>query len=176
MGRWDQYDEDVPDGMTRIGYDSDDQTYTFRDADGSIWESAPGTKCSGLHCISGPSAPRDSYEPDDDEQPPPYTANEPLPGASWRVEMMPLFNFFLIIGLFLIGVFFYLRKTAGKMDKELEQLQCGNRNVVYTIQAGDTCWDLANIRALTVDELLMENANLDCDQMTVGQLICIPAS
>ena len=25
--------------MKRIGYDADTQTYTFRDADGSIWES-----------------------------------------------------------------------------------------------------------------------------------------
>ncbi|KAI0377132.1 hypothetical protein F5Y04DRAFT_191714 [Hypomontagnella monticulosa] len=57
MGRWSYLDEDdyrLPEGMTRIGYDADDQTYTFRDTDGSIWESAPGNRYGQLSRISGP--------------------------------------------------------------------------------------------------------------------------
>ncbi|KAI2623943.1 hypothetical protein GGS26DRAFT_565242 [Hypomontagnella submonticulosa] len=57
MGRWSYLDGDedrLPAGMTRIGYDADDQTYTFRDTDGSIWESAPGNKYGRLSRISGP--------------------------------------------------------------------------------------------------------------------------
>lgn len=45
MGRWshlDTDDERLPDGMTRVGYDADTQTHTFRDADGSLWRGAPG--------------------------------------------------------------------------------------------------------------------------------------
>ncbi|KAF8808207.1 hypothetical protein BYT27DRAFT_7190354 [Phlegmacium glaucopus] len=41
MGRWTQYDEDdyrLPEGMKRIGYDSDTRRYYFRDQDGSVWQ------------------------------------------------------------------------------------------------------------------------------------------
>lgn len=36
--------------MSRIGYDADTQTYTFRDqTDGSVWESEPGNRFGTLH-------------------------------------------------------------------------------------------------------------------------------
>ncbi|KAI0693463.1 hypothetical protein BC835DRAFT_1415869 [Cytidiella melzeri] len=47
MGRWtDHYDDcyRIPDGMERIGYDSDTHRYTFRDAQGVVWE---GRECGG---------------------------------------------------------------------------------------------------------------------------------
>lgn len=193
MGRWSQYDTDeerLPSGMTRIGYDADDQTYTFRDADGSIWESAPGSQYGGLHRVSGPPAtpsrpPRESEdgyeagdgENDDDallEQPPPYMEEDPSTKASWRAEMMPLFNFFMIVGLFLIGVFFYLRATARQMDDRLRQGQCGTDSVPYTIHSGDTCWDIAHDGGFSLDTLLELNTNLNCDLLKVGQSICVP--
>ncbi|ETS87054.1 hypothetical protein PFICI_00882 [Pestalotiopsis fici W106-1] len=193
MGRWSQYDTDeerLPSGMTRIGYDADDQTYTFRDADGSIWESAPGSQYGGLHRVSGPPAPRQQqqsthYEAGDGENdndglleqpPPPYTEDpeDPTTKASWRAEMMPLFNFFMIVGLFLIGVFFYLRATARQMDDRLRQGQCGTDGVPYTIHHGDTCWDIANARDSSVETLLGLNTNLDCDRLQVGKSICVP--
>ncbi|KAM0819297.1 putative LysM domain-containing protein [Seiridium cardinale] len=188
MGRWSQYDTDeerLPEGMTRIGYDADDQTYTFRDADGSIWESAPGSRYGSLHRVSGPSAPpqpRDSYmyEDGNDEAllqpPPPYVVHDSVSKASWRAEMMPLFNFFMIIGLFLIGVFFYLRATATKMDQDVKAPECGTGNVPYAIQTGDTCWAIANSSGLEVDALLAENTNLDCNKLMVGQSICVPSA
>lgn len=43
-------EERLPDGMQRIGYDSDTQTYTFRDhSDGTLWESEPGARDGLLH-------------------------------------------------------------------------------------------------------------------------------
>lgn len=51
MGRWAQFDTDeerLPDGMTRVGYDADTQTYTYRDADGSLWRGAPGVQYGRL--------------------------------------------------------------------------------------------------------------------------------
>ncbi|KDQ62849.1 hypothetical protein JAAARDRAFT_28824 [Jaapia argillacea MUCL 33604] len=45
MGRWTQYDEDdyrLPEGMKRVGYDADTQTYTYRYRDSSVWEGSPG--------------------------------------------------------------------------------------------------------------------------------------
>ena len=41
--------------MRRVGYDADTQTYTFRDSDGSHWESAPGNRYGRLTQISGSS-------------------------------------------------------------------------------------------------------------------------
>ncbi|KAI1103752.1 hypothetical protein F4804DRAFT_332929 [Jackrogersella minutella] len=60
MSRYAHLDTDaerLPEGMTLIGYDSDDQSYTYRDTDGSIWKSAPGTRYGKLTCISGPAQP-----------------------------------------------------------------------------------------------------------------------
>lgn len=34
----------LPEGMTRIGYDSDTGRYRFRDKDGSIWEGPEGAE------------------------------------------------------------------------------------------------------------------------------------
>lgn len=51
MGRWSHLDTDedrLPDGMTRVGYDADTQTYTYRDADGSLWRGAPGVQYGKL--------------------------------------------------------------------------------------------------------------------------------
>lgn len=51
MGRYTDADSDVerlPDGMKRIGYDADTQIYTYRDADGTLWEGAPGAEYGRL--------------------------------------------------------------------------------------------------------------------------------
>jgi len=39
--------------MRRVGYDADTQTYTFRDSNGSLWESAPGNRYGRLTQIGG---------------------------------------------------------------------------------------------------------------------------
>lgn len=49
--RFAEYDTDednLPQGMTRIGYDADTETYTFSSADGSIWEGSPGSRYGNL--------------------------------------------------------------------------------------------------------------------------------
>jgi len=56
MGRWSRYtDSDtdlLPDGMRRIGYDASTASYTFRDRDGRLWTSAPGTRFGELKLIT----------------------------------------------------------------------------------------------------------------------------
>lgn len=48
----------LPEGMQRIGYDSDTRRYTFRDQHGGIWEGSPGEEFGGeLRQISGPTVP-----------------------------------------------------------------------------------------------------------------------
>lgn len=34
----------MPEGMTRVGYDSDTGKYYFRDSDGSLWEGPEGAQ------------------------------------------------------------------------------------------------------------------------------------
>ncbi|KAL2111726.1 hypothetical protein VUR80DRAFT_9447 [Thermomyces stellatus] len=60
MGRWSYLDTDeerLPEGMTRIAYDADTQTYTFRDAtDGSLWKGAPGCAYGKLFRVRPPES------------------------------------------------------------------------------------------------------------------------
>ncbi|KAH8901747.1 hypothetical protein GQ53DRAFT_8767 [Thozetella sp. PMI_491] len=175
MGRWSHYDTDeerLPEGMTRIGYDADEQTYTYRDADGSIWESAPGNQYGPLTRVSGPPQTYDRVHDDDDPAiPPPYEVAEPK--VSWRADMMPLFNFFLIIGLILIGVYYFLGPSSGKAAN-LSQSRCAEGDAVHKIHSGDTCWKMAESQGVTLDALRSANEGLDCDRLKIGSTVCIP--
>ncbi|KAI1491013.1 hypothetical protein F5X96DRAFT_507074 [Biscogniauxia mediterranea] len=171
MGRWSQYDTDeerLPEGMQRIGYDADSQTYTFRDADGSIWESAPGNRYGRLHRVS--SAP---YGDDEDSTEPPFPPVPAGPHASWRQEMMPLLNWFLLVGLFLLLVFWFISRRGRGGGHDLD-VTCGDQSSLYTIRPGDTCWGIAEDKSLSLDALLRENQGLDCDRLEIGGKICVP--
>ena len=59
MGRYTDADSDaerLPEGMKRIGYDADTQVYTFKDADGTLWEGSPGAEYGRLHRGMEPSS------------------------------------------------------------------------------------------------------------------------
>lgn len=181
MSRFVSYDSDeerLPEGMTRVGYDADSQVYTFRDADGSYWESAPGCRYGQLTrvgCGSGPG-----YDDADTE---PFLVSEAAQpeGVSWRHELMPLLNFGVLIGLCLLLFFWCLHWSAS--DEEAPAgapgaaaaADCGADGVPYTIRAGDTCWALATARGVGVDEVLARNRGLDCDRLAVGAAVCLPA-
>lgn len=62
--------------MRRVGYDADTQTYTYRDADGSLWEGAPGARYGKLTQIEGPTPARRRTPP------PPPRAKDNSPGES----------------------------------------------------------------------------------------------
>ncbi|GKU06842.1 hypothetical protein FLAG1_09775 [Fusarium langsethiae] len=58
MPRVQNFDTDrgrLPEGMTRIGYDSETGVYTFRAADGTLWESAPGIQYGELTPVGASS-------------------------------------------------------------------------------------------------------------------------
>ena len=185
MGRWSHYDTDeerLPEGMQRIGYDADEQIYTYRDADGSIWESAPGNQYGRLTRVSGPPTSKPADNDDDDL--PQYSEHAPLtydesglPGnqyrkASWRREMMPLLNFLVIVGLFLVGVFWFV---SGFGDRGREVRVCDeDRSVPREIVKGDTCWSIAEDSHISLEHLLEENEDLDCDKLAVGATVCVP--
>ncbi|KLO20053.1 hypothetical protein SCHPADRAFT_27852 [Schizopora paradoxa] len=52
--KWSQYDEPEyrTGGMKRVGYDADTQQYTYRDTNGSLWESSPGVEYGRLSKVS----------------------------------------------------------------------------------------------------------------------------
>lgn len=188
MGRWSHYDTDeerLPEGMVRIGYDADDQTYTYRNTtDGSIWESAPGNRYGRLRQVSGPSQPSQGGFRDDGDNavpPPPYEDEDSghyageAHGVSWRTEMMPLLNFFMLIALFMMGVFWYLHWMAGG-ESGTPVPQCARGSYAYNINPGDTCWAIAEGRGLKVEDVLRLNKGLDCDRLAVGSAICVPES
>ncbi|RGP74549.1 peptidoglycan-binding domain-containing [Fusarium sporotrichioides] len=58
MPRVQNFDTDrgrLPEGMTRIGYDSETGVYIFRAADGTLWESAPGIQYGELTPVGASS-------------------------------------------------------------------------------------------------------------------------
>lgn len=180
MSRWSRYDTDeerLPEGMQRIGYDADDQTYTFRDADGSIWESAPGCQYGQLTRIS--DAP--NYDDDDDndnvqDTQPFLIAEQQPPALSWRSEMRPFLNFAMLIVLFLVGLFYFLHWHARHEDEMEPAPECLEGTVGYVIAKGDTCWEIAKGREISLDDLLKSNEGLNCDDLKIGSQICMPTS
>ncbi|KAI2642843.1 carbohydrate-binding module family 50 protein [Xylaria nigripes] len=179
MPRWSEYDTDeerLPEGMKRIGYDADTETYTFRDADGSIWESAPGNRYGQLRRVAG--APPPSYGEDDESSP-----TQPLNydgadragrRASWRQEMRPLLNWFLLVGVFLLALIWFL--IGGSKRDTGAVRSCSENTTPYTIRAGDTCWAITDANSVSLDDLLGSNEGLDCDKLAVGEVICVPTA
>ncbi|KAI0191536.1 LysM domain-containing protein [Xylaria flabelliformis] len=182
MSRWSQYDTDeerLPEGMKRIGYDADTQTYTFRDADGSLWESASGNRYGQLRRVAS-EPPPPSYDEDDESSPAqPLTYGGPDGSggrrASWRQEMMPLLNWFLLVGVFLLVVIWFISRASKGSPEEVVR-SCDADATPYDIKAGDTCWAIAETGSISVDDLLKSNEDLDCDHLSVGETICVPAS
>ncbi|KAI1195591.1 carbohydrate-binding module family 50 protein [Nemania serpens] len=183
MSRWSAYDTDeerLPEGMQRIGYDADTQVYTFRDAaDGSTWESAPGNRYGELRRVDAATPP--SYGEGDDESSPtqPLTYAGPGPdgaGAqpSWRQEMMPLLNWFLLVGVFLLVVVWFITRGSGGGAEVVRD--CGDGATPYKIRAGDTCWAIAEAKSISIDALLGNNEGLNCDRLSIGETICVPSA
>ena len=43
----------------------------------------------------------------------------------------------------------------------------------YTVVAGDICWNIASNNGLTVDQLTSYNPGLNCDNLQIGQNLCV---
>jgi hypothetical protein len=189
--RWADEDSDVerlPDGMTRIGYDADTQVYSFRGADGSIYEGPAGGRYGPMTLVSGPNddAPTysfDDYDLDDSSSP---SAARPFlskrggrfPQLSWRAEMMPLLNFFLLVAVVLMVLVYALSRGGGggsAMDDKKKARDCAGQEG-YVVSKGDTCWAMANGRGVSVGELVDANEGIDCDKLLLGEVVCLPVA
>jgi hypothetical protein len=164
MSRFSRYDTDeerLPEGMTRVGYDADTQIYTFQDADGSYWESAPGCQYGQLTRV-GEEAHQSFIYAD--------TSSRPRP--SWRRDMMPMLQFGVIIGVFLLVLFWFLRVSAGGGSGG-SVLQCPEGTSKYTIKPDDTCWAIAQAQGIDIKDILTYNKGIDCEKLVIGSTMCL---
>ncbi|KAM0558058.1 hypothetical protein ACHAPJ_005225 [Fusarium lateritium] len=169
MSRFSRYDTDeerLPEGMERVGYDADSQTYTFRDADGSYWESAPGNQYGHLTKVG-------EAHPEAEETEGFLVSDQRQPRMSWMTEMKPFLNFLMLIILSLVLLFWFLgRKTSP--DERIPIPDCPEGTTGYNVQQGDTCWSIAKHNGLSVEDLLKKNADLDCEALMIDDRVCVP--
>jgi LysM repeat protein len=51
---------------------------------------------------------------------------------------------------------------------------CSDGYGTYIVREGDTCWEIAKAHQGTVDELHAANKDIKCDELHVGQELCVP--
>jgi hypothetical protein len=86
--------------------------------------------------------------------------------------------FALIAVVFLLLMFRFLGRAGGaQADREHPQAQCAEGTAAVHIAEGQTCWEIAQAYGVGVEELLQfaGNEGLDCDNLAIGQGICVPA-
>jgi hypothetical protein len=151
--------------MKRIGYDSDTQTYTFRDASGAIYESEPGNRYGELW----PAGRGPQRTPREVEQ-----HNAQLKKGN-RESIKMILPFALLVLVFLLLLFKFLAGAGAHADLE-EQANCAEGDSWVQVTKGDTCYEIGEAHGLGVEELLglMGNEKVDCDHLRIGQKICVP--
>lgn len=88
---------------------------------------------------------------------------------AYRV-MLP---FFLIIAVVLLLVIRLVHSSTPSSPPQA--ILCPGTSQAYHVSRGDTCWDLAQSRSCTVDDILAVNEDLRCEALRPGQAICLPA-
>ncbi|KAJ6601024.1 hypothetical protein DFH09DRAFT_900466 [Mycena vulgaris] len=187
MGRWTQHDEDstrLPEGMERIGYDTDTGRYYFRDQAGAVWQGAEGAEFSQMTRVSdgaGANASSSSYPQEEDIEAAPrrsdgyqalatdtngrynkFTSN----ASAYRT----LFPFFLLIGVVLLLIWRLILYPGLSTPKPV----CPAGTVSYLVEPGDSCWEISRAHGCTLDELKNLNKNLECDALMPGMTVCLP--
>jgi hypothetical protein len=151
--------------MQRIGYDADTQTYTFRDRDGTIYESESGNRYGELWPAG--RGPRRSAQQVQQHNAQIQRGN--------RESIKMILPFALLVLAFLFLLFRYLGAAGTHADLG-EQVNCAQGDSPIQVVAKDTCYEIAKAHGLGVEELLAVEGNemIDCDHLRVGQKICVP--
>jgi hypothetical protein len=172
--------------MQRVGYDADTQKYSFRDASGSFFESAPGARYGKLVRVGeDPESPSSSTEDSPTDGKPVYTFEEMQLrnqdvdlGNRDSVRKIIPFALLVLVYMFLLFRLVYGGFGWTTADGGNEQvLDCGQGSRQVQIARGDTCWGIAEGGGVGVEELLglQGNEGVDCDRLRVGQAMCVPA-
>ncbi|KAI0640249.1 hypothetical protein C8Q77DRAFT_121917 [Trametes polyzona] len=189
MGRWTQYDEDsyrLPEGMKRVGYDSDTGRYQFRDAEGALWEGPQGATFGEMRRVGSAPVVTDDHAHDEDEEaeigvrpdgyrPLATDANGSFyPRQTSRTDSAyrVLLPFFLIVVVVLLLVF---RLVHPSPSNPPEAIHCPGSSQAYNVARGDTCWALSQAQGCTVQDILDLNSGLNCDALRPGQANCLPS-
>ncbi|KAI1268647.1 carbohydrate-binding module family 50 protein [Xylariaceae sp. FL1019] len=176
MSRWSEYDTDaerLPEGFERIGYDADTQVYTFRDAENKLWESAPGNRYGQLRPVTAALHPYGDEEESSAAQP--FNGSASIGSPSWRSEVSPLLSWTLLVGLFLLLVFWFISGGASKGGDKLART-CDDDQTPYQIKKDDTCWQIGEDHFVPLETILHANDGLDCDRLVIGETICLPTT
>jgi hypothetical protein len=154
--------------MERIGYDADTQCYTFRDASGALYESAPGSRYGELRPYGQPT----QYTPEETDE------RKNIVEKSNRDAVRSMLPFALLVFVFLLVMFRVVNGGFGGAANhgDTQVLGCSEGSHQIQVEKGDTCWKIAENYSLGVEELLgMEgNGKVDCDKLKIGQGICVP--
>ncbi|TFY51031.1 hypothetical protein EVG20_g11202 [Dentipellis fragilis] len=184
MGRWTQYDEDdyrLPEGMTRVGYDSDTGKYYFRDKDGSMWEGAEGAQYGEMRRASDVPIAIPEAEGEDVESGPrradgyaplapglDQAPTHPVSDSSYRM-LFPFFLIVIVVLLLVLRVFVFPHSSSHDTV-----VLCPKGSTASTIVAGDTCWDIAEAHGCKLDDIMKLNPALQCEALKPGNKICVP--
>ncbi|KAF5389640.1 hypothetical protein D9757_004152 [Collybiopsis confluens] len=193
MSRWSQYDtvcvslpvhdldltpdQDeyrLPEGVRRVGYDSDTGRYQFRDSSGSMWQGPQGAEYGQLTRGSNGSpedietapARADGYQPLATDNNAPLAHRHQVNTNAYRT----LLPFFLLIGVFLLMVW----KLVFSYGYPTAQDPCHNATSSYMVEPGDYCWKIAFAHNLTLEELERSNPDVKCDALRPGTVVCLP--
>jgi len=188
MGRWTQYEEDehrLPEGMIRIGYDSDTGRYHFQDRDGIVWQGAEGAEFSEMtRVFTGDVPPSEEAQEEDLEAAPtradgyqrlstdttgtPMAYKPNFHAGAYRT----LFPFFLIIAVVLLLVWRLI--VSPGLSSSVSA--CPKKTTGYWVQPGDSCWDIAQAHGCTLDAFKELNPKVDCALLMPGTSICLPVA
>jgi LysM repeat protein len=161
---YDSDDERLPEGMTRVGYDADTQTYTYQDAEGNAWEGPEGARYGTLHRVG-----------QDGEETRPFISSSGFTQHDIQEDSKKAWQymapFFLLICTVLFGVFWLLGYSSSDAPAVVV---CGEHTIKHTIKTGDTCWAIAEGYGVPLEDLQHENVGLNCDKLQIGQGICVP--
>ncbi|KIM82305.1 carbohydrate-binding module family 50 protein [Piloderma croceum F 1598] len=186
MGRWTQYDEDdyrLPEGMKRVGYDSDSGRYYFRDGAGVVYEGGQGAEFGEMTRVSGAPVAIPEESSDDDLEAAPSRADgyKPLAtesgttsrrlytdGASYRT----MFPFFLLVAVVLLLIW---RLVVHPTSSPPPPPPCPDKTTPYWVKSGDSCWEISRVHGCSLERFKELNRKVDCDRLMPGRRVCLPA-
>lgn len=162
-------EERLPENMTRTGYDADTQRYQYQDtSDGSYWEGPPGSQYGILRPINwiDPRSSSERLSASEEQE----RILKKQDKEAWRM----LLPFFLICGVFVLGVWWVIGGRDYFVDGRGDARGCLKGQYEVLIKDGDTCWDIAGGSKEVLEQLKVLNEGVDCDRLGVGNVICLP--
>ena len=137
-------------GYVLEGYDADTQQYTWRIPQGEHVQSAPGTRYS----LSMNELDFESEQAMIREDKKAYRYFLP---------------FLVLVGLFLFVLISPLWRRASFEDV----IKCEAGIIKHDIRSGETCYESAEKYDITIDRLKEMNNGLRCENLEIGQGICV---